>query len=445
MLTDDDRTPLAGLEVVGYEQHAEGDDVVGDVEDHLVALPFRRVVRQPCPRVQGHVRFRQSADDCFSEFLAKVFLRRHELVERFHVELVPHMLPPTLRRRREQPLGEGNGLFDLALLSSLNVDEIGRFQRRGRTLTIEAERLAEAFHRAGQARQCRTGVFRVGGRRYGDVRSKGTSTHRRMTADPLDLRPKAVERGRRDPPRRRAGAAGAGRRRRIGGHRAMLQEQWSRRDHAGELRVAEVPEQAPDVALDRLLRNAFPGAEVPRDDGRLNSRIERTGVKCEQSSFEVTEDGQRRRGFLALEPIDRGQHLLQLVADDMPAHFERLAIDELAVRLVGPAVDRRCARIGVLAVNQGRDQNAGATVGQPSADLGAGRNAIDQADEHFRRLSGVGNDDDVGLGRIVGFEQQSLAVQAGEHGPADVEDFEPFGFGDERRRAHHHRRKGGSR
>ena len=85
--------------------------------------------------------------------------------------------------------------------------------------------------------------------------------------------------------------------------------------------------------------------------------------------------------------IDEGEHLLHLVADQVPAQLESRAINELAARQPGPAV----ARLD-LPVDECRDEHRTAALGKPPRDLRF-RARRAQPGELLGRLVGVGDDD----------------------------------------------------
>ena len=204
------------------------------------------------------------------------------------------------------------------------------------------------------------------------------------------------------------------------------------RDHARQFRVAEVLEQAPDVAIDRFLRDLFTGTKMPGDDGRLDATIERRSVKREQATFDVAEDDDRRMILFARQPIDPSEDFLQFVANDVASHLVSLAINKLAVRLIGPTIDSGFTRMSVLSVDKGGNEDASAGVGEVAADLGCGREPGDQANEHFRSLVRVGNHDDACLGFILRLQQQPFCTQPRQDGPANVVDPKSLGLDHER-------------
>src|SRR5947209_1607528 len=54
---------------------------------------------------------------------------------------------------------------------------------------------------------------------------------------------------------------------------AVLDHQPAGGDQRGDLRVAELPEQPPDVPVDRLGPDPLPRAEVAADEGRVDPRV----------------------------------------------------------------------------------------------------------------------------------------------------------------------------
>ena len=138
-------------------------------------------------------------------------------------------------------------------------------------------------------------------------------------------------------PRRRMAAVA--RLRRTGNLRraARLDDQCPRRHQAGQLGVAKLIEQAKHVAIDRLLPHVLPRVEVAAHQRRVDPRVERRGIQRQQAAFAVADHADRPLRCVPAsrdEPIDGRQHLLHFVADDVPAHLERRAIEELAMRLI---------------------------------------------------------------------------------------------------------------
>ena len=131
------------------------------------------------------------------------------------------------------------------------------------------------------------------------------------------------------------------------------------------LRVAELLQQAEHVAVDRLLPDAVPVPEVAADANGLDPRVERPGIQRQHPALAVADDANLRilAAFLR-EPVHGGQHLLHLVADQVPPHLERRAVQELAARQVGPAV-----ALLQFAVDQHRHDDAAAALGQAAREL----------------------------------------------------------------------------
>src|SRR5438105_2740449 len=79
------------------------------------------------------------------------------------------------------------------------------------------------------------------------------------------------------------------------------------------------------------------------------------GIQRQQTAFAVADHSEIALDLVheveRAHAVDSGQDLLHLKPDDVPAHFERGTVDELAMRLVG----RRPARnggVGVAAVDE---------------------------------------------------------------------------------------------
>src|SRR5207302_4649215 len=67
-------------------------------------------------------------------------------------------------------------------------------------------------------------------------------------------------------------------------------DQGPRRDERGDLGVAELLEQAEDVAIDRLAPDVIAVVEVAADADRVDPRVERRGVEGDGAAFTVAED-----------------------------------------------------------------------------------------------------------------------------------------------------------
>ena len=131
-----------------------------------------------------------------------------------------------------------------------------------------------------------------------------------------------------------------------------------------------------------------------------------------------------------LEPIDGRQDLLHFVADDMPAHHVGLAIDPLAMRLVGPA-DVQVARPFVRPIDQYRHYDAEAGVCQTPRELRCRGNAGGQPCQLLGSLIGVRQRHDLRERLAGGLQQQPFPRDAFEHRPADLIDAVAIRLGDE--------------
>ena len=231
---------------------------------------------------------------------------------------------------------------------------------------------------------------------------------------------------------------------------AVLDHQPARGDQRGDLGVAELAEQAPDVAVDRLGPDPLPRAEVAADQGRVDPRVRGRGVEGDQPALAVTGDADLRlRPRPVLHPVHGGEDLLHLVADDVPAHLVRLAVDPLAVRLVGHRDPRVPGELDP-AADEGRDHDAKAVRRQPPGELGSRRDAGGEARDLLRRLVRVGQGDDLAPHLALRLQQQALAVDALQDRPAHLVGPEarrprPRGPDGRRRRSAPSRRAGAGR
>ena len=70
VLADDNGPPFTGLEVFGKQQHSPGNQVVVDIEDHVVGGPGIGFCHQPGTRVEGEERVRKTPYRLFCKHLA---------------------------------------------------------------------------------------------------------------------------------------------------------------------------------------------------------------------------------------------------------------------------------------------------------------------------------------------------------------------------------------
>src|SRR3954447_14369652 len=97
-------------------------------------------------------------------------------------------------------------------------------------------------------------------------------------------------------------------------------------------------------------------------------------------------------GILPLEPVDKSQHFLHFITDDVPAKFEGLPIHPFAVRLVGHS-DGGVARPGGLAADDYGNDNLHTLLSQTSGKLAFGRGSFRQSRQLLRGLVSVWNSD----------------------------------------------------
>ena len=118
-----------------------------------------------------------------------------------------------------------------------------------------------------------------------------------------------------------------------------LDHQAAGRHEAREVAVAKLRQQRPHVAIDRLTPQVVARTEVAAHPRGVDPWVHRRGILGQQAPLADARDTDRQRHlFRLVEPgalIDGREDLLHLVADHMPAHLERLPVDEFTMRLVG--------------------------------------------------------------------------------------------------------------
>src|SRR5207247_1304623 len=94
----------------------------------------------------------------------------------------------------------------------------------------------------------------------------------------------------------------------------------------------------PYVAIDRLRPNSLARIEIAADQSGVDTRVECRGVKGNQAAFGVASDANsgfwRRRRLLLFKPIDGSAHLLHFIANGVPTHVKRLAIQPFTIGLL---------------------------------------------------------------------------------------------------------------
>ena len=119
------------------------------------------------------------------------------------------------------------------------------------------------------------------------------------------------------------------------GHAAVFDRHMPRGNQRRDLGVAELFQQTPHIAFDRLLPEFFPAVEIAAHQARCHAFVDGRSREGNQSALAVARQANRRLALgRGVQPIHRGEHLLDFVADHVPAQWKRLAIDPLAVRLV---------------------------------------------------------------------------------------------------------------
>ena len=402
VLADHDRPLLALLDPLGHQQHAPGEDVGIDVEHDLVAGPLRRVVDLARARVGRQDRVGDAAEDLLGRTLRSGATSRAKTSAdcsatrdmRNRSPRGARVLISVVRSRKEasrvlaalpdEALDVAFQLLDLPPLAIVR-GETPAPVGRCRLVRLLPGGDAEEGHEVADGRRPEEVADRPG------VLADEVTLLEALGEEGVDPLPLRDDIGR----RRRAELAGRGpsaptlrhgRRARDARPLAVLDDEPARGDQGRDLGVAELVQQAPDVAIDRLGPDALPGAEVAADQRRVDPRVRGRGVEGDQAALAVAghaDLGPRPRP--EPEPIHRGQDLLDLVADDVPAHVVRLPVDPLAMRLVRHR-DPRVPGGFDPAADQGRDHDAEAARRQAPGELRSGRDAGGQARQLLGRL-----------------------------------------------------------
>ena len=188
---------------------------------------------------------------------------------------------------------------------------------------------------------------------------------------------------------RRATRAGGGRAV-DGGRMAVLNEQCPRVNETGQLGIAELAEQAEEIAINGLLPEPLPGIEIAADQRRRDAGVQGRRMQRDEAAFRMTGNGDRSLAGAGLrvpqlEPVHERERLLHLEADHGPAQHERLPVNPFAMRLVGEP-DARVAGPLVAAVNQHRDDHPATSGGKGARPLAGWRNAWREPRKLLRRL-----------------------------------------------------------
>ena len=208
----------------------------------------------------------------------------------------------------------------------------------------------------------------------------------------------------------------------------------ARQDERGDLGIAEPLEQAPDVAIDRLLPYAPTPIEIAAHERAVDAGIDGRGIKGYQAALGVADDADlRRRAAARPKAVDRREHFLHLVPDHVAAHVERLPVQPLAPGLLALG-ELRVARLDGFSPDQYWDEQFAAAIGKDAAELMFRRQPGREAEDLLGRLTGIGDDNDVRCRRALGrLHVQPFGPDAVEHGPANLEDTVAVRLGHKRR------------
>jgi hypothetical protein len=120
------------------------------------------------------------------------------------------------------------------------------------------------------------------------------------------------------------------------GDGTVFDHEGTRQDEPGDFGISEFTEQSPDIAVDGLGPDLFPGIEVTADQRRVDAWINGRGVKGGQATFGVAAHADPGSGVVvAVEPIHGGEDGLHFVADDVSAQVKRLSVNPFPSCLVG--------------------------------------------------------------------------------------------------------------
>jgi len=135
------------------------------------------------------------------------------------------------------------------------------------------------------------------------------------------------------------------------------------------------------------------------------------------------------RSVLFDKPIDRCDRLLNFISDDVPPHFVGLPIYPFAMWLVGEATELGIARPGVAAIDQRRHDDLAAVFREAPRELRFRRYSGRNANQHFRRLIGVGNRHDPRDDFSGGLEKKAFSINTVKNRPAHGVNAVPVAFG----------------
>ena len=68
----------------------------------------------------------------------------------------------------------------------------------------------------------------------------------------------------------------------------MLDHETARRDERGDFGIAELPQQAPDRAIERLFPHFPPRIEITAHECRIDPHVGRCGIQRDQTTLAVS-------------------------------------------------------------------------------------------------------------------------------------------------------------
>ena len=368
MLADDRGALLAGGNPLRHQEDAAGDHVWEDVDRHLPAGEGRVVEDLPRVGGEGEELIGDDANEVAADPLAMGIDRDGRLGGILGLGGSDHVVPilgPDGGRALEQALRVPRELLHLAshpvagrLGDGVGIEgSIGLGERAG--ASVDAERAEEWPH----------GLRSAGG--LGGLRVPGPFEtlvgvdELRVGAGRGEL---ILEVGRRNlPDRSRRGAAaatvtglgGAGELRHVG----RFEDERPREHQRRHLGIGSGGEEPPHVAVDRLLPRGLARAEGAADERGIDPLVARRSQQRDPPPFPDAADADRRHGGVgragaSLDPVDRCEHLLDLVAEWVAAEFEGGAVDVFAVGLICEPHRRVAGKLVVAIEDRGDEDSA---------------------------------------------------------------------------------------
>ena len=298
MLTDDDRTPFAGLKVVGEQQDAIGENVLPDIEDNFIPLPAGFVIKEPGPRICRRIGGRTAADDFVPQTGLEILACLRPACERTGIGPFPEELLPPRCRLSQKALRQIYQLHELPLPagSAIEIADLW-FQQRTASLDTGIMDAEIGKQRTQGLPGPRQPVFR-----NNEVDGIFAVELPIEVASALKLRFHGFDLWRHQLSGCSAGTTGAGRRG-TGDLRstACLDDQRARRDQAGNFGIAEFMQQPPYVPVDRLAPDLLPRLETAAYSRGLNPCIDGGAAERNQSAFSGVPGSVRRIGHTRRE------------------------------------------------------------------------------------------------------------------------------------------------